>query len=151
MLNKDKFRETRVRKLYREEAYGFSLEEQPFKPPVCVTAAGKSVWGRGDAYRSEGRPFVSVNLVTGGNALFYLDGGCSVVNPGEVMILHTGQSQIIETGPAGRLEKRFILMAGPFVAGIMESTGLAATSIVKATAPAAVRRLLDDAFNECRK
>lgn len=138
--------DTRPQK-YREQLYTHPQEHQQVLPPIRVATALVSRWGPGDKFVRINRPVLSFNLVTRGNLVYRQRGKHGVVNPGELFIAHTGYDQVFETGDAGFLHKRTILVDGIGLHVLMQVTGLTAVDRVAFDNPARVTAL----FRHCYK
>src|SRR5688572_25268743 len=97
---------------YREQVYTHAHDHHPALPPTRVTIALVSRWGPGDCYERFNRQVLSFNFVTKGNMSFWQENKSGTVTPGQLFIAHKGKSQRFETGDAGFLHKRSILVEG---------------------------------------
>ena len=134
----------RVQK-YREQVYTHSHEHHPVLPPIRVTIALVSRWGPGDFYERVNRQVLSFNLVTKGNMRYHQASNHGVVAPGELFIAQKGKNQRFETGDAGFLHKRSILVEGIGLDAIMQVTGLTAIDHVTFETPGRIV----DLFRRC--
>src|ERR1043165_5663594 len=115
--------DTRPQK-YREQLYTHPQQHQQILPPIRIATALVSRWGPGDHFERVNRPILSFNLVTRGNLVYRQRGKQGTVNPGELFIAHKGCDQIFETGNAGFLHKRSLLVDGIGLEVLMQVTGL---------------------------
>ena len=69
---------------------------------------------------------LSFNLVTRGNMAYRESSSQGTVSPGELFIAHKGRNHRFETGDAGFLHKRSILVEGIGLDALMQVTGLTA-------------------------
>jgi AraC-like DNA-binding protein len=134
----------RVQK-YREQVYAHPHEHHLVLPPIRVAIALTSRWGAGDFYERPKREVLSFNLVTKGNMFYRQAGKHGVVSPGELFIAHKDKNQRFETGDAGFLHKRSILVEGIGLDAIMQVTGLTAVDHVTFDRPAQITKL----FRRC--
>jgi AraC-like DNA-binding protein len=109
---------------YREQVYTHPQDHQPVLPPIRVITALVSRWGPGDRFGQINRPVVSFNLVTRGNLAYRQRGKDGVARAGELFIAQKGCDQMFETGDAGFLHKRTILVDGVGLDPLMQATGL---------------------------
>jgi AraC-like DNA-binding protein len=109
---------------YRERVFGHSYEHHAVTPPIRVIFAIASRWGPGDFYAQVNRQVVSFNLVTKGNMFFRQGSDRGTVSSGELFIAHKGMDQRFETGDAGFLHKRTIMVQGVGLDALMQVTGL---------------------------
>lgn len=116
---------------YTERSYSHSYRYDRFEPPLRVIMALVSRWTTGDKFEHAVRKTFSLNLVTAGNAHWVQGGSEGVAGPGEVFFAHTGQGQLFETGPAGYLHKRSLLLEGPELGSLLGSTGLLEQNTVR--------------------
>jgi len=130
---------------YREQVHAHPHEHHLVLLPIRVTIALVSRWGPGDFYQRANRQVISFNLVTKGNMLYRQATRHGVVSPGELFIAHKGKNQRFETGDAGFLHKRSILVEGIGLDAIMQVTGLAAVDHVTFDRPAQITSL----FRHC--
>lgn len=130
---------------YREQAYAISHEHHPVLLPIRVTIALVSRWGPGDFYQSVNREVVSLNLVTKGNLFYRQESRQGTVSPGELFIAHKDKDQRFETGDAGFLHKRTILLEGIGLDAMMQATGLTAMDRITFEHPARITNL----FRRC--
>src|SRR6185436_223236 len=136
----------RVQK-YREQVYAHPHEHHLVLPPIRVAIALTSRWGPGDFYERPKREVLSFNLVTKGYMFYRQAGKHGVVSPGELFIAHKGRNQRFETGDAGFLHKRSILVEGIGLDALMQVTGLTDTDHVTFECPAQITAL----FRHCYK
>ena len=134
----------RVQK-YREQVYTHSHEHHPVLPPIRVTIALVSRWGPGDYYEQVNRQVLSFNLVTNGNMYFQQEHKRGRVGRGELFIAHKGKSQRFETGDAGFLHKRSILVEGIGLDALLQVTGLTEIDHVTFENPSRISR----SFRHC--
>jgi AraC-like DNA-binding protein len=130
---------------YRERTYGHSYEHHSVIPPIRVVFAIVSRWGPGDFYAQVNRQVVSFNLVTKGNMYFRQGSSRGKVSPGEVFIAHKGKNQRFETGDAGFLHKRSIMVQGIGLDALMQVTGLNGLDRVSFDNPTGITNL----FRRC--
>lgn len=140
----------RVQK-FREQVYTHSHEFHPALPPTRVTIALVSRWGPGDYYEHVNRQVLSFNLVTRGNMSFWQENKSGTVAPGELFIAHKGKSQRFETGPAGFLHKRSILVEGIGFDALMQVTGLTETDHVSFENPSRITKLFRNCYRLMRE
>jgi len=126
---------------YQEQVYTHSHEPHPARSPTRVTIALVSRWGPGDCYERVNRQVLSFNLVTRGNMTFWQGNKSGTVAPGELFIAHKGKNQRFETGPAGFLHKRSILVEGIGFQALMQATGLTEIDHVTFENPSRVIKL----------
>lgn len=134
----------RVQK-YRERVFGHSYAHHSAVPPIRVIFAIVSRWGPGDFYAQVDRQVVSFNLVTGGSMFFQQGSRSGTVAPGELFIAHKGVGQRFETGDAGFLHKRSIMLQGLGLDALMQVTGLTGVDRVRFENPAHITSL----FRRC--
>ena len=130
---------------YRERVYGHSYQHNSVMPPIRVIFAIVSRWGPGDFYAQVNRAVVSFNLVTKGNMFFRQGSHRGTIGPGELFIAHKGREQRFETGAAGFLHKRSIMVQGIGLDAFMQVTGLTGVDRVTFDNPARVT----DLFRRC--
>jgi AraC-like DNA-binding protein len=136
---------------YREQVYTHPEEHQLALPPIRVTTVLVSRWGPGDRFERINRPVVSLNLVTRGNLSYRQRGKQGTVNAGELFIAHKGCDQVFETGDAGFLHKRTLLVDGIGLHALMQVTGLTAVDRVTVDDPARVARLFRRCYRTMRE
>lgn len=130
---------------YRERVYGHSYEHESAIPPIRVVFAIVSRWGPDDFYAQVNREVVSFNLVTRGNMIFRQGSHRGTIAPGELFIAHKGRDQRFETGAAGFLHKRSIMVQGIGLDAMMQVTGLTGVDRVTFENPARIT----DLFRRC--
>jgi AraC-like DNA-binding protein len=135
---------------YREQVHTHSHEHHPVLPPIRVTIALVSRWGPGDYYEQVNRQVLSFNLVTKGNMAYQQEHKRGTVGRGEVFIAHKGKSQRFETGDAGFLHKRSILVEGIGLDALLQVTGLTAIDHVTFENPPRITRLFRDCYRLMR-
>jgi len=135
---------------YREQVYTHPDEHQPTLPAIRVATVLVSRWGPGDRYGQTNRPIVSLNLVTRGNLIYRQRGKQGVINPGELFIAHKGFDQTFETGDAGYVHKRTILVDGIGLHALMQAMGLTAVDRISFQNPARVTLLFRRCYRTMR-
>jgi len=139
----------RVQK-YREQVHTYSTDYHPVLPPIRVTITLVSRWGPGDFYERSNRQVYSFNLVTKGNMFYRQGSDCGTVSPGELFIAHKGKNQRFETGHAGFLHKRSILVEGIGLDALMQVTGLITINRVRFDHPGEITNLFRRCFRLMR-
>ncbi len=81
--------------------------------PLSVIEVGYSAWDKNRSVeRPMGRNFLGIELVTGGDARFVINDKSQIVQAGSVFIKQLKQAHRYETGPSGKLFKRFLSLGG---------------------------------------
>jgi AraC-like DNA-binding protein len=130
---------------YLERVYTHSYDHDPFLPPIRVIIALVSRWGPGDFYEKTNRAVVSFNLVTKGKMNYRQANRHGVAGPGQLFIAHKGADQRFETGDAGLLHKRTILVEGVGLDAFLQVTGLTAIDRITFERPGPITSL----FRQC--
>jgi AraC-like DNA-binding protein len=84
----------------------------------------------------------AVEMVTMGDAFFVQNDRRYTVRRGDVFLLRRGVDHVYETGPSGRLHKRFVMLGGTQLEPIIESLGLYNCDVICPSRPAELARIL---------
>jgi AraC-like DNA-binding protein len=134
--------------LERTETYSPALDGG--RPPFAITAGVVSRWGPGDAFRREKRDTLSLSLVTCGSARFEQEGRRGEVLRGQVFLAHKGSSQRFETGDAGYLHKRSLILEGPLLSELVASLRLGDIDVATPRDEPGMARLFREAYRLLR-
>jgi len=136
---------------YREQVYTHSHDHHSSLLPLRVTIALVSRWGPGDSYERVNRQVLSLNLVTKGNMIYRQGTKCGTVSPGELFIAQSGRDQRFETGDAGFLHKRTILVEGIGLNAFMQAMGLTVVDRVVFDNPSRITNFFRRAYRLMRE
>jgi len=142
-------RNARVQR-YRESYTSHTYAYERFDPPLKVVGAVLSRWGPGDRFHRVRRPNLSLNLVTLGSASYRQEGRTGTVVEGQAFLAHPGRGQRFETGAAGFLHKRSVIMEGAGLDPLLRSTGLSDVDVVTPSSAPALTALFRRVFRVLR-
>jgi AraC-like DNA-binding protein len=128
----------RVWELSRKSGIAFDL-------PFSVVRIGYSRWKEGKSTARAAYDFFGVELVTAGNVVYTMEGREFLVETGSVFLKHPGRPHEYHTGPAGYACKRYINLAGPKLAEIIDTLHLSSLPYVQIRDPAALTNSIKQA------
>ncbi len=110
--------------------------------PLVIMYSGYSLWPTNHSFERARSDIFAVELVVGGNADLQQDTRHMVVSPGEAFLLHKGHRHRFSTGPAGRLNKRMVVIEGIMLEIVLRSLGLESIDVVRLERPGRLAGLI---------
>lgn len=118
-----------IKKRY-EVVHGSANDTVGIDLPIKISIALYSRWGPWASFENRNKESLSLNMVTMGNAKYYQEGRTGIVESGQIFLAHKGAAQKFETGAAGFLHKRTIILSGWAVELLINHTGLREVDVV---------------------
>ena len=116
---------------YLEKIHSHAYAYARFRPPLRVIAAVASRWGPGDHFQRVTSRGLSLSIITMGNAHFIQEGRHGSLGPGQVFLAHRGVPQRLETGAAGFMHKRSLIIEGEALEAVEGAVGLQGVDTIK--------------------
>lgn len=118
--------------------------------PLKLIAAGEDDWIKGCyRYRIKSNVF-SLEFVRKGSMNFVQNGKSYNVKADELFIIQLGANIEMTTGPEAYCMKKIMIISGPLLQGILNTTGLDKADVIKPSRPEFLAGLFDTAHDECK-
>lgn len=95
-----------------------------YNHPLQIYSSLSCRWGQDVFFARKSSNIFGIELVTAGNAIFIQNKQHYRVHPGELFLLRKKCEHHYQTGPAGFLHKRCVVIGGPLLEPLLLATGL---------------------------
>jgi len=116
---------------FQERDFANTDKSSGLEPPIKIIVSINSHWGPGDNFVHQNRLYVSLSLITFGNAIFEQDGRHGILKRGDIFMAHKGSNQMLKTGSKGVMHKRSLILAGATVEATMIALHLTGADFTK--------------------
>ncbi len=116
-MQKKSYPNSHWRPAYAEESESSSL-------PIKVELYGHEYWEKGRRFQRRSSELVSLEMICEGDTQYLQNKVVSLAQKGQLYILRPGVLHDYSTGPSGFCLKRFVVISGPLLVQLLQSTGV---------------------------
>jgi len=114
--------------------------------PLVILYGGYSRWKEGDRFHRSRSDIFSIEYVVGGSMSLSVDSRVYEVGPGEVFLLNKGETHTFQTGRAGYVNKRMVVLDGVMLDIVLKTLNLEGRTVVSPRDPARFVSLIKQSY-----